>query len=253
MYVVKQKQVIQVAALATSCNHLKILNILVIMMFAIVLAFLFLPFNAVHDAEEIHTTNGQDKMRNLHADLLSRMHTLSSDQGLQIQGLYNTLNVLQLQIVSESELVAKLHKNICVVNQTTLSIVNDVKAHYDCKIKELSTLVTELSSKVDSLIDDQVLQLQKLAGIEEDLNVLRNNHSKRLDDIKRDISVTTLENKSLELVTKLHESISDVDETALVSISELKVAQQILLHCISGYQFQKELTIKALQLDTVGH
>ena len=35
-------------------------------------------------------------------------------------------------------------------------------------------------------------------------------------------------------------------KTALVGLSELK-PQQILLHCNSGYQYQKKLIIKALQ------
>ena len=59
--------------------------------------------------------------------------------------------------VKVNYVVAKLHKNISGVNQTTLSIVNGMKAHYNHEIKEISTLVTDLSSKVNTFNNDQVL------------------------------------------------------------------------------------------------
>ena len=137
--------------------------------------------------------------------------------------------------VHESELVASLHQNISVVNQCTVSIVNDLIAHYGDEITIMRNITTELSSKVDMLKDDQVLQLQKLAGVEENLNNITRSH----DVLKLHVA---------ELVTELHKNISTVNETAQIGISELKV-EQILLHCFSGYQYQKELTIKALQLE----
>ena len=239
--VVKQKQVIPVAAVATSHNKWKenlnlISNFVIIVIFAVlVLAASFSPYSMfcnVNNITEEFNIICQHLMRNISVDLMSN---ISYDQGLQIQRLNDTLNAIQLQIDSESELVAKLHKNISGVNQTTLSIVNGMKAHYNHEIKEISTLVTDLSSKVNTFNNDQVLQLQKLAGIEEDLNITRSR------DLQSETRIT-------ELVTELHKNISAVNETALDSINELK-AQQITLHCFSGYQYQKELTIKALQLE----
>ena len=189
-------------------------------------------FCDVNNITEEFNISCQHLMRNISVDLMSN---ISYDQGLQIQRLNDTLNAMQLQIESESELVAKLHKNISGFNQTTLSIVNGMKAHYNHEIKEISTLVTDLSLKVNTFNNDQVLQLQKLAGIEEDLNITRSR------DLQSETRIT-------ELVTVLHKNISAVNETALDSINELK-AQQITLHCFSGYQYQKELTIKALQLE----
>ena len=361
--VVKQEWALQVTISHNKLKgNLNFLNFAIVLTFAVVLAFLFLPYNKLALAtEKIEMTSYQDEMRNLQADLLSKMYTLSNDQGLQIQEFNDTLNAIQLQMVSESELVELLSKIISAVNQTTLSIVNDLRVHYDHKIMtmraywsykvnklkndlvfhlerirdierdnnvtvsfmqieskavelvaklhenisainktalrivddliarydheitEMRNLVTNLSSKIDTLKDDQVLQLQKLIGIEEDLNitrsrdvqdeikigelvvelhknisavnettlsivndvkafcnhenmrmrnlikdwslkviVLRNNqglHSQRLDDIERDINVTTsfmqLESKTVELVAKLHENISAVNMTAL--------------------------------------
>ena len=239
--VVKQKQVMQVAALATSHNKWKenlnlISNFVIIVIFAVlVLAASFSPYSMFCDVNNIteeFNISCQHLMRNISVDLMSN---ISYDQGIQIQRLNDTLNAMQLQIESESELVAKLHKNISGVNQTTLSIVNGMKAHYNHEIKEISTLVTDLSLKVNTFNNDQVLQLQKLAGIEEDLNITRSR------DLQSETRIT-------ELVTELHKNISAVNETALDSINELK-AQQITLHCFSGYQYQKELTIKALQLE----
>ena len=59
---------------------------------------------------------------------------------------------MQLQFESESELVESLHKNISAVNQTTLSIMNDVhvKAHYDHEIMKMRNILTDISSKVDT-------------------------------------------------------------------------------------------------------
>ena len=214
------------------------------------------------------------------------------------------------------EFGAKLHKNIGAVNQTPLSIVNSMKAHYNHKIMEISTLVTKLLSKVDTLKDDQVLQLQKLTGIEEDLNITRSHnvqdeikiaelvaelhknisavnettlkvindvkafcshgnmrmrnlikdwslkvdnimlrndqvlHSQRLDDIERvnNVAKSFMQFERFNLVLlipELHDNISAVNKTARDNISKLK-AQQIHLHCFSGYpQYRKELINKA--------
>ena len=243
--VVKQKQIIQVAALATSHNkwkeNLKLISnfVIIIVIFAVLaLAASFSPYSMFCDVNNItakFNTSCHNLMRNISVDLMSNIDALSSDQGVQIQRLNDTLNAMQLQVESESELVASLHKNISIVNQTTLSIVNDVKAHYGDEITIMRNITTELSSKVDVVKDDQVLQLQKLAGVEENLNNITRSH----DVLKLHLA---------ELVAELHKNISAVDETAKIGISELKV-KQILLHCFPGYQYQKELTIKALQLE----
>ena len=200
----KQEWGPQVAALATSHKR-NLLAFVVTVTFAIALAFLFLPYNIVHDVEKTQTTNGQDEMRDLHADLLSRMYTLSSDQGLQIQRLNNTLNAMQLQIESESELIAKIRTNISAVNQTTLSVINAVKAHCDQKIMEMRNIVTGLSSKVDVISKGQVLQLQKLTNIEEDLNITKSH----------------VQNKTK--IAELHKNITAVNETTLKIVNDVKV------------------------------
>ena len=244
--VVKQKQVTQVAALATSHNkwkeNLKLISnfVIIIVIFAVlVLAASFSPYSMFCDVKNItanFNTSCHNLMRNISVDLMSNIDALSSDQGVQIQRLNDTLNAMQLQVESESELVASLHKNISIVNQTTLSIVNDVKAHYGDEITIMRNITTELSSKVHMVKDDQVLQLQKLAGVEENLNNITRSH----DVFKLHVA---------ELVAELHKNISAVNETAQIGISELK-GKQILLHCFSAYgQYQKELTTKALQLE----
>ena len=207
----KQEWGPQVAALATSYNKLKrnLLTFVVTVTFAIALAFLFLPYNIVHDVEKTQTTNGQDEMRDLHADSLSRMYTLSSDQGLQIQRLNNTLNAMQLQIESESELIAKIRTNISAVNQTTLSVINAVEAHCDQKIMEMRNIVTGLSSKVDVISKGHVSQLQKLTNIEEDLNITKSHVQNKT--------------KIAEVVAELHKNITAVNETTLKIVNDVKI------------------------------
>ena len=213
--VVKQKQVIQVAALATSHNKWKenlnlISNFVIIVIFAVLaLAASFSSYNTFCDVNNIteeFNTSCQHLMRNLSVDL---MLNISSNQGVQIQRLNDTLNAMQLQIKSESELVELLHKNISAVNQTTLSIVNDIKAQYDHEVMEISALVTELSSKVNASKDDQVLQLQKIAGIEEDLNITRSH------DVQNEIKIA-------ELAAELNKNISGVNQTALKTLSDMR-------------------------------
>ena len=294
--------------------------VVIVVIFA-VLTFLLSPNRIVHEVGKTETAlmiNCQEEMGNLSAYLLSTIYSLSSNQDLQIQKLNDTLNTIQLKTVSESQLVELMHKNISAINKTTLSIVNDLSAHYTYKFMKLRNLVTDWSSKIDVISTNQVLQLQRLAGIEEDLNVtkshdvqgeinlpelvaelqenitsvvtkttlqivndmkahygneimkmrnrvkdwsskvmiLRNDqvlHLQRVHDIEKDVNVTKsymqTGRKLVELVAKLHENISAVNKTTLVGISELK-AQQILLHCFSGHsQYNKEPTIKALQME----
>ena len=95
----------------------------------------------------------------------------------------------------------------------------------------MRNFIKDWSLKVDMLRNDQVL------------------YSQRLDDIERDINVTKscnqTEGELVELVTKLHDNITAVNNTARDSINELK-AQQIHLHCFSGYpQYRKEVINKA--------
>ena len=213
VHVVKEENSLPVAALATSGNKVKenLRNFVIIVIFVGVLAVLLSRVLDVEEITAVFKTNCtcQDEMRVLQADLLSNIDSLRYDQGLQIQRLDDTLNAMQLQIESESELIKSLQKNISAVNQTTLSIVNDVKVHYDHEITEISTLVTELSSKVDTLKDDQVLQLQKLTGIEEDLNITRSH------DVQDEIKIA-------ELVAELHKNISAVNETTLKFMYDVK-------------------------------
>ena len=108
--VVKQKQVIQVAALATSHNKWKenlnlISNFVIIVIFAVlVLAASFSPYSTFCDVNNItakfNTLSCQNMMRNISVDFMSNIDALSSDQGLQIQRLNDTLNAMQLQIES---------------------------------------------------------------------------------------------------------------------------------------------------------
>ena len=129
-------------------------NFVIIVLFVGVLAVLLSRILNVEKITAVFKTNCtcQDEVSNLQADLLSNIDVLSGDQGLQIQGLNDTLNVIQLQFESESELVESLHKNISAVNQTTLSIMNDVhvKAHYDHEIMKMRNILTDISSKVDT-------------------------------------------------------------------------------------------------------
>ena len=113
--VVKQKQVIQVAPLATSHNKWKENLNLIISLFLIIVIFavpavFFSSYSIVHDVKNTtaeFNTSCQNEMRNLSVvDLL-----LSLDKRLN-----DTFNAMQLQIESESKLVAKLHKNISAVN-----------------------------------------------------------------------------------------------------------------------------------------
>ena len=208
---VKQENSLPVAELATSENKV-LRNFVIIVIFVGVLVVLL---SMVLDVEKIAALfktkyTCQDEMRDLQADLLSKMYTLSYDQGLQMQRLNDTLNAMQLQIESESELVELLHKNISDVNQTTLSILNDVKANYDYEITKMRNVTTELSSKVDTLKDDQVLQLQKLTGIEEDLNITRSYY-----DVQGEIEI-------VEFGAKRHKNIGAVNQTPLSIVNSMK-------------------------------
>ena len=51
-------------------------------------------------------------------------------------------------MASESELIESLRKNISAVNQTTLSIVNDVKVFYDHEIMKIRNVTIVLTSVV---------------------------------------------------------------------------------------------------------
>ena len=157
---VKQENSLPVAELTTSENKV-LRNFVIIVIFVGVLAVLLIMVLDVEKIAALFKTKYtcQDEMTDLQADLLSKMYTLSYDQGLQMQRLNDTLNAMKLQIESESELVELLHKNISDVNQTTLSILNDVTANYNYEIMKMRNVTTELSSKVDTLKDDQVLQL----------------------------------------------------------------------------------------------
>ena len=201
----------QVAALATSHKKLKgnlyLLNFVVLVTFAMVLAFLFLPCSIVHDVEKTETTNCRDKMRNLSADPeLSRMYTLIHDQGLQIKRLNDMLNGVRLQIENESEIVELLCTNISAVNQTTVSVINDMKGSYDQDIVKMRKLVTDMLSKVDDISNGQVLQSHKLADIEKDLNITKSHMQGEI--------------KIAELVA---ENISTINKTTLKIVNDLRV------------------------------
>ena len=87
--------------------------------------------------------------------------------------------------------------------------MGDLRASYDHKIMKMRNLVTDLSSKVDVVSNDQVSQLQKLAGIEEDLNITRSH------DVQDEI-------KMAELVTELHKNISAINKTTLKVMNDVK-------------------------------
>ena len=207
----KQEGASQVATLAISDKKLKrnlyLLNFVALVTFAIVLAYLFLPFIIVYDVEKTETTNFLDKMRNLSADPeLSRMHTLSNDQSLQIKRLNDTLNGVRLQCESESEIVELLRTNINAVNQTTASVINDMKELYDQDIVKMRKLVTDMLSKVDDISNGQVLQSHKLADIEKDLNITKSHMQGEI--------------KIAELVA---ENISTINKTTLKIVNDLRV------------------------------
>ena len=87
--------------------------------------------------------------------------------------------------------------------------MNDVKTHYDHEIMKMRNITTELSSKVNTLKNDQVLQLQKIAGIEEDLNITRSH------DVQDEI-------KMAELVVEFHKNMSGVNESTLKVMNDVK-------------------------------
>ena len=158
--IVKQENSHQVAALDTklkeNLNHMRNFVLTVIIIFAVLAAWLS-PYSTVDDVEKITAefkTNCQNEMKNLSVDLMSNIDTINYDQGLQIQRFNDTLNAIQLQIVSESELVKLLHKNISAVNQIALTIINDVKIHCDHEMIKLTNIITKLSSKVDNVRND---------------------------------------------------------------------------------------------------
>ena len=207
----KQEGASQVATLAISNKKLKrnlyLLNFVALVTFAIVLAYLFLPFIIVYDVEKTETTNFLDKMRNLSADPeLSRMHTLSNDQGLQIKRLNDTLNGVRLQCESESEIVELLRTNINAVNQTTASVINDMKELYDQDVVKMRKLVTDMLSKVDDISNGQVLQSHKLADIEKDLNITKSH-------MQGEIKIAKL----------AAENISTINKTTLKIVNDLRV------------------------------
>ena len=156
VHVVKEENSLQVAALTTSGNKVKenLRNFVIMVMFAGILAVLFSMVLDVEKITALFKTNCkcQIEMSNLQADLLSNIDSLSNDQGLQIQRLNDTLNVMQLQMVNKSELVELLDKIIGAVNQTTLRIVNDLRVRYDYKIM---TMRADWSLQVDNLKNDQ--------------------------------------------------------------------------------------------------
>ena len=98
--------------------------------------------------------------------------------------------------------------------------MNDVKAFCGHENMRMKNLIKDWSLKVDMLRNDQVLYSQRLNDIERDINVTK--------------SCNQTEGELVELVTKLHDNISAVNNIAWDSINELK-AQQIHLHCFSGY------------------
>ena len=79
----------------------------------------------------------------------------------------------------------------------------------------MRNFIKDWSLKVDMLRNDQVLYSQRLNDIERDINVTK--------------SCNQTEGELVELVTKLHDNISAVNNTAQDSINELK-AQQIHLY-----------------------
>ena len=76
--------------------------------------------------------------------------------------------------------------------------MNDVKA----QITNMRNLVTDLNN-------DQVLQLQRLAGIEEDLNIIKSHDGQG-------------EVKMVELVAELYKNISAVNVTTLKVMNDVK-------------------------------
>ena len=105
--VVEQEQVLQVAALITNHNKLKgnfnlLINFVLIVTFAVILGLSLSPYNIIlfDNMENIITelkTSCQYKMRNLSADLSSKINTLSNNQSSQIQALNGTINAVQLE------------------------------------------------------------------------------------------------------------------------------------------------------------
>ena len=180
------------------------------------------------------------EMRNLVTELPSNVDTLNRDQVLQLQklaGIEKDLNITRSHDAQDeikiAELVSELHKNISAVNETTLKVMNDVKAFYGHENMRMRNLIKDWSLKVNILRNDQVLHSQRLHDVEGDINVTKSNVQ------------TEGDHELVELVAKLHNNISAVNKTALDSISELKT-QQIHLHCFSGYpQYRKELIGKA--------
>ena len=106
------------------------------------------------------------KMRKLVTDMLSKVDDISNGQVLQSHKLVDieeNLNITKSHVQGEikiAELVAKLHKNIGAINKTTLKIVNDLRVQCYHEIMKMSNLVTDLSSRVDTLKKDQMVQLQ---------------------------------------------------------------------------------------------
>ena len=222
--VVKKENSLQVTALATSHNKMKrnLILFVVIVIFAGVLAAFFSPYSMVYDVNQA-TLNIVNDLRACYDYKIVTMRTywsltvdqLKNDQELHLQRLDDIerdVNVTILFMQTESkavELVAELHENISAVNKTALRILDDLIARYDHEIIEMRNLVTELSSNVDTLNRDQVLQLQKLAGIEKDLNITRSH------DVQGEIKIA-------ELVAELHKNISAVNETTLKVMNDVK-------------------------------
>ena len=193
--VVEQEQVHQVAALSTSHNKLKgnfnLLNYTLIVTFAVILG-LSLSLYASY----------QDEMRNLSADLSSKMYSLSNNQASQIQKLNDTIHAVQLEIGNQNEL---LYTNISTVNQATVKTVNDQRVCCDHKIMKMRNFLKEWSANVNILRNDQGL------------------HSKRLDDIEKDINVTkSYMQAEDESIAKLRDNISTVNKATLETMNDLR-------------------------------
>ena len=273
--VAEQEQVLQVAALITSHNKLKgnfnllKYTLIAIVTFAVILGLSLSPYIILlHNMENITAelkTSCQDEMRNLSADLSSRIYTLSNNQSSQIQALNDTINAVQLEIKdtvnilrfhqvlhshilddiekdinvtksymqAEGQSIAKLHDNISAVNKTTLETMNDLRAHCDYENMKMRNLVANLSSRVDAISSDQLLQLQKLADIEQDLNVTKSH-------VQGEI-------KTVELVAELQKNITTVNKTMLKIMNDVKTSydeeimkmRKLVLNCSSKVSILK--------------
>ena len=162
-------------------------------------------------------------MKNLSVDLMSNIDTINYDQGLQIQRFNDTLNAIQLQIVSESELVKLLHKNISAVNQTALTIINDVKIHCDHEMIKLTNIITKLSSKVDNVRNDQVLQSKWLHDIDKD-------HDSIKLQVWRVVKSVELLQESINVVNEGLNAVKTYYDNEIVSMHSDQIVIKISCH-----------------------